>query len=364
MAATVAVLKANDYREWMAVRARGEAAGNVGPYSIDQLEAHGFEVRYSDAAFHPPWSYSLVERVLGRLGRERPELLGIRNALANRRLITGADVTLGIFENQGSFAAFARAKRLPLLAPRRMVLMVCWMAEWAQHADAATLRSYRRVLAGADLVVFFSRNQADVFERTLGVEPARQLAVPFGIDQHFFASEPTRDDGYVLAVGGDVSRDHELLVEAVRGTGIPTRIHAPALAVADLPPNVTWITEPIDHVAYREALAGASVVAVPTRATAYPGGQTVVLEAMASSKPVVSTTSEAMSEYVQDGVNGLLVPRGDARALREALERLLGDEGLRAALGARGLADVRRRFNQEAMWGAVAVGVKAMLERP
>jgi hypothetical protein len=354
MRPTIALLKAQNYAAWKPVRERGEAAGSVGPYSVDHLEAHGFEIRYSDATFERPWTNPLVERGLGRLGRQYPELLGIRNALANRSLITHADITLGIFEDQGSFAAFARGRGLGLLAPRKMALMACWMADWAPHADARALRGYRRVLDGADLVIFFSKNQAEVFERTLGVEPARLLAVPFGIDRQFFADVPAREDGYVLAVGTDRSRDHELLVEAVRDTGIPTRIYAPALAVSNLPANVTWIPQAISHMAYREALRGARLVVIPTRAPMYPGGQTVLLEAMASSRPVIATTSDAMREYVQDGVTGVLVPRANALALRHAIEQLLDDDALRVSLTRNAVAAVERTFNQATMWASIA----------
>jgi glycosyltransferase involved in cell wall biosynthesis len=361
MSPTIALLKAQNYAEWKPIRACGEAAGNLGPYSVDQLEEHGFEVRYSDAIFERPWAIPLVERVLGRLGREFPELLGLRNALANRGLIARSDITVAIFEDQGSFAAFARGHHRWPLSPRKMVLIVCWLAERAQHADARTLRGYRRVLTGADLVVFFSENQAHVLEHTLGVDPARLLSVPFGIDQQFFAEAPPRDDGYVLAVGGDPSRDHELLVEAVRNTQIPTRIYAPALDVANLPANVTWVSTVIDHVTYREVLSGATVVVVPTIGTAYPGGQTVLLEAMASSKPVITTGSDAMRDYVTDGVNGVLVPRGDADALRAAIERLLGDDMLRATLASNARAAVEQKFNQAAMWASIAPRLHALL---
>jgi glycosyltransferase involved in cell wall biosynthesis len=361
VAPTVALLKAQNYAEWKPVRERGEAAGSVGPYSVDLLERHGLSLRYSDATFARPWTNPLIERPLGRLGREFPELLGARNALANRRLIASADVTLGIFEDQGSFAAFARARRLRGLAPRRMALMACWMADWAVRAGERALRSYRRVLAGADVLVFFSENQRAIFEGALQVDPARLLAVPFGIDERFFAGLPACPDGHVLAVGTDRSRDHELLVEAVRGTDIPTRIYAPRLSVAELPANVTWVPHVVSHLAYRDALRGAGLVVVPTTAPAYPGGQTVLLEAMAASRPVIATSSEAMREYVHDGVTGLLVPRGDARALREAIVRLREDAELRARLAASALAAVQRTFNQASMWATIAPRLHELL---
>jgi D-inositol-3-phosphate glycosyltransferase len=68
---------------------------------------------------------------------------------------------------------------------------------------------------------------------------------------------------------------------------------------------------------------------------AEPFGLTV-LEAQASGVPVVAPRSGGIPDFVHDDDNGLLVPPGDAAALAEALERLLGNADLRARLGRRG----------------------------
>jgi phosphatidyl-myo-inositol dimannoside synthase len=70
----------------------------------------------------------------------------------------------------------------------------------------------------------------------------------------------------------------------------------------------------------------------------------VFLESMAFSKPVVATTSGGTPDLVEDGINGLLVPPGNASALVHALARLLCDESLRRELGRRGEEIVRRKF--------------------
>jgi glycosyltransferase involved in cell wall biosynthesis len=59
-----------------------------------------------------------------------------------------------------------------------------------------------------------------------------------------------------------------------------------------------------------------------------------------------------LSEVVEDGVTGLLVPSDDPEALASALRELEGDSVLRAELAERGRADVRRRFSVEAMMSA------------
>lgn len=61
---------------------------------------------------------------------------------------------------------------------------------------------------------------------------------------------------------------------------------------------------------------------------------TTVLEAMASGRPVVATTTGGIVDMIADGVNGLLVPPGDEHELNHAMARLLKDADLRARLAA------------------------------
>jgi glycosyltransferase involved in cell wall biosynthesis len=59
----------------------------------------------------------------------------------------------------------------------------------------------------------------------------------------------------------------------------------------------------------------------------------VVIEAMASGKPVVATAPGGPSETVVDGETGFLVPPSDASAMVQALEVLLADPQRRVSMG-------------------------------
>ncbi|PYK09826.1 MAG: hypothetical protein DME61_05320 [Verrucomicrobia bacterium] len=72
---------------------------------------------------------------------------------------------------------------------------------------------------------------------------------------------------------------------------------------------------------------------------------TVILEAMASARPIVSTRLAAVPEIVRDGESGLLVAPGDVEGLANALESLLRDPQLRTRLGAAGRHNVEERFD-------------------
>jgi glycosyltransferase involved in cell wall biosynthesis len=52
-------------------------------------------------------------------------------------------------------------------------------------------------------------------------------------------------------------------------------------------------------------------------------------------RPIVATSVGGIPEMIVDGESGLLVPPGSPQALAGAIARLLGDSGLRAALGGR-----------------------------
>lgn len=361
----VAVLKSNDYGAWQRGYRRALHGGDIGPYGMRGLERAGFELCFSDAAQRPPWRSSPVARPLRKIGHLRPELAGMLGALTSAPLIARSDVTLGLFEDQGLCAASAKARGLAPYARPPLAIVSCWLAETWRQLDGRSLAAVRRSLAAVDALLFFSSNQAAIFERELGLDPARLVHVPFGIDQRFFTPPGASfDDGCILAVGRDHSRDYPLLIEAVRGSGMRLRLVGPISdRLGALPAEVEWIPH-LDHLAYREALSLAAVVAVPTSAPAYPGGQTVVLEAMAMGKAVVVTDSPAMRDYVCPGVTGELVPRGDAGALARALRGLIDDPERRHRLGRAGREAVESRFNDEAMWRAVAKRLRAINRLP
>ena len=74
---------------------------------------------------------------------------------------------------------------------------------------------------------------------------------------------------------------------------------------------------------------------------------TVILEAMASARPVVSTRLAGIPELVADGQTGMLAPPGDSTALAQALEQLLRDPELRLRFGHAGRARIEQHFRIE-----------------
>ncbi len=74
---------------------------------------------------------------------------------------------------------------------------------------------------------------------------------------------------------------------------------------------------------------------------------TVIIEAMAAARPVVSTHLAGIPESVVHGETGLLVPPGDTMALAEALARLIQDPKLRLHYGRAGRERIEQHFRIE-----------------
>jgi glycosyltransferase involved in cell wall biosynthesis len=74
---------------------------------------------------------------------------------------------------------------------------------------------------------------------------------------------------------------------------------------------------------------------------------TVIIEAMAAARPVVSTRLAGIPESIVHGETGLLVPPGDTMALVEALGRLIQDAKLRLHYGRAGRERIEQNFRIE-----------------
>jgi glycosyltransferase involved in cell wall biosynthesis len=90
------------------------------------------------------------------------------------------------------------------------------------------------------------------------------------------------------------------------------------------------------------ALAEHDAFVLPSFAEGVP---VVLMEAMASGRPVIATRVGGVSELVADGQSGLLVAPGDAEALANAILRLAADADLRSQMGAAGRDAVRADFD-------------------
>lgn len=240
-------------------------------------------------------------------------------------------------------------------------LGVCYPCLRRDHSPIRAVKALvslflRRGAAGAVAVNAMSTHYA---EKCMPLP--RAVHLPFGIDLSPFSPAertpppPLRVLFYgrhVPAKGCDVlvraaalCRDSGLAITfRIAGDG-PHRSSTEALARAlGLGGTVSFL----GYVSEAELIAelqAAHVVVVPTIQDEI--GQFVAMEAMSSGCAVVASDIGAFPEHV--GNSGLLFPPGDPEALAEALARVGTEEGLIAALSARGRDKVLREFDWRVM---------------
>ncbi|MDF1543263.1 MAG: glycosyltransferase [Anaerosomatales bacterium] len=226
----------------------------------------------------------------------------------------------------------------------------------------------RQLLQKVDLVIASSPNMVE-HSPFLAEVAHKCRVVPFGIDVDAFAATPElerraaelrqgHDRPIILFVGRLIYyKGADVLVRAMAGVDADLvmigsgpleaelRERAAELKVDD---RVTFLGGvPFDEL--KAWYHAADVFCLPSIARSEAFGL-VQLEAHAAGTPVVSTDLTTGVPFAnQHEETGLVVPPDDPRALADALQALVEDEGLRERYGARALERVRAGFTIERM---------------
>jgi glycosyltransferase involved in cell wall biosynthesis len=184
---------------------------------------------------------------------------------------------------------------------------------------------------------------------------------PPGVDTGHFRPATTSSASHILAVGrwDDPRKNAPLLFQAYAAlrTMLPA---APPLVVAGITSPTAYdlafaqsigigehieIRTGLDADALADLYRGAALVVMSSDEE---GLGLVLLEAMASGVPVVSTACGGPETSVVEGETGHLVPVGDAGALAQRMAEVLADEPRRRTMGEAARRHVEERFSLEA----------------
>jgi glycosyltransferase involved in cell wall biosynthesis len=193
---------------------------------------------------------------------------------------------------------------------------------------------------GATTIVAVS----DAVARGNGVAPdgRRVVVVPnFLSDEEVPRSEirslkaKLPEEDFILFVGDlRPMKGLDVLLEAYAGLAVSIPLVLIGKSWPDTPtvlPAGVIVHERWPNAAVIEAFRRSAIAVVPS-VWAEPFG-IVVIEAMAGGTPVVGSDIGGIPEIIQHGVSGVLVPPGDAEALRDALTDLIADPDRRLAMG-------------------------------
>ena len=247
--------------------------------------------------------------------------------------------------------------------PHRQMLAYLWFP-WIMQEFVA-----RRI----DRILTCSQNSQASVCQDMHLPPEHVTVTPYGVDVDVFRplDDVEKRPGNIFFVGDteDRNKGARYLMEALH------RLRH------QLPFHITFIDHrPPDHLKLVQRLKGeyrlynditflsrapteelvrhynrAQIVACPSL---YEGFGLPAVEAMACGLPVVATRAGALSEIVEDGVTGILVPPADSKALSEALRLLLADPDLCRRMGEAG----RQRVIENFTWRQTALRTVAVYE--
>jgi phosphatidylinositol alpha-mannosyltransferase len=302
------------------------------------------DLRYnrSNAPIDPrPWSRPRVREALAAFG---PHVVHVHEPLAPSTgmwaLLEARVPVVGTFHSGAPQARLAdlAAPVLRRLA-RRLVVRIAVSEAARRFAEPRIGGPFEIVANGVETARFATAAPADL---------------PPGI-QLLFVGRLDRRKGFPVAVAAfaRLAPDRAELRLVVAGDG-------PERSVIDtLPPEVRSRVTMLGTVSNPELPsyhAASDLYVGPSM-----GGESfgiVLVEAMAAGLPVVASAVPGYDEVVRDGVDGLLVPAGDAAALAGAIGRVLDDPTL-----ARRLGDAGRERAATFDWSVIVERIEALYEK-
>jgi glycosyltransferase involved in cell wall biosynthesis len=322
---------------------------------------------------HPPLPDPLGVRELARIARqERPQVVHAHNWIVNSavalRRSSPAGRRFGLVLTLHDFSHVCATKRLmrmgsPCEGPAVARCLPCATAHYGPALGPLT--------ASATALMRPWKNRAIDHVICVSSAVASGNHIPPGpntsVIPNFVLDEAVAGDaakGQAEDIPPGLPKEEFLLFvgELSRDKGVPTLLRAyeslggkrpPLLLVGRrMPDTPTHLPDgaemcaqwPHDHVmaAFRRCL----FAVLPS--ICLDACPTTVLEAMASGRPVVATTTGGVVDMIMDGENGLLVPPGDESRLAETMARLLNDPDLRVRLAA-GARERAKRFTASAV---------------
>jgi glycosyltransferase involved in cell wall biosynthesis len=196
--------------------------------------------------------------------------------------------------------------------------------------------------ASVDIIFVSSKNEVESYGKRFNLKDNIVRFLPF----HTNIIKPKyieRNKGYILSAGVS-GRDYSTFVEAITGIDCTFVIVSNPESVKGikLPSNLLLHCD-IPYHKYIELIENCAFVVVPLVNLTRSTGQVVILEAMALGKPVISTRTTGTTEYIEDGVNGLLVQPKDVACMREAIMKLINDAEYSSKLALEALEMVKKR---------------------
>lgn len=306
-------------------------------------------LRPPGSLFHAPTALTMYVSVLAHIRRIvkefSPQLIHAHTAtpdgyvglLLSQKLgipivvsLHGSDINVYPFRDRWTLRLTKR-----VLAEAHRVIAVSKALKEAAEAIASPRAPIEVIYNGADLQQFtFNPEARNTIRQKLGISPDSVVLI--------FVGNVLREKGVeelmqsFCRLGRDLRELHLVvvgdgpalggLVSKAEKAGVGNRVHFVGRRPHQEIPG--W-------------LSASDILVLPSWSE---GHGIVVVEAMACSRPVIATRVGGIPETVKLGESGILVEKGDVRALTQAIAQLASDPAKREIMGRAGRQIVEQRF--------------------
>lgn len=224
---------------------------------------------------------------------------------------------------------------LKKLSGRKNLPLIAWCFNLGRPYGGIKGKVARFCLSSVDVFVVHSRAEIDIYSAWLSLPKSRFVFVHLSAEpppnvpwqEHEGEGEP-----YIVALG-TANRDYALLSQAAGELGYKTIIVAGKYATEHItPPACVSFRSGLSLKECHELATHSRINVIPIADIDAPSGQVTLIESMMLGVPVVATECAGTVDYINDGVDGLMVKPKDVASLRAGLQRLWDDAALRAQL--------------------------------
>jgi glycosyltransferase involved in cell wall biosynthesis len=226
------------------------------------------------------------------------------------------------------------------------------------------LLAYRFAMRFCTRVISVSHATAKWLVEKRGLPPGKVVVIPYGVNLDLYRAGENPELKQKLGIAPDAKvvgvvarlhpqKGHRYLIEAAAAI-VARHPKTKFVIVGDgeLRPELENMARQkglADHFLFlgfrkdvKDLMRVFDVFCLPSL---YEGLPNVVLEAMATAKPVVATAVDGTPELIVDGQTGYLVPPADPQALAEKISLLVADAGLSRRFGSSGLKRVQTEYS-------------------
>jgi glycosyltransferase involved in cell wall biosynthesis len=230
----------------------------------------------------------------------------------------------------------------------------------------------KRVLLGR--VDLFLLHQKDIsgLQECYGIPSHKVRYIPYKVNSWETVRAMNPPEGDYVFSGGRSRRDYTTFCEALRELDCPAvlltprpeenRLHETYFQAENLPPHLRVVHDDGSASSWIDHMARARIVVICVSPSSIsPSGVGTFILAMALKKCVIITESPATRGVLEHERNAILIPMGDAAALREAVRRAWHDDSYRRRIAAGGHAYAMSLGGAETLQRNIASAIADLL---